>query len=190
MIRFCIRTLFGLILLLSFCIPLYAYQYIGGDESCLKCHENTYDNGTAWHKTHQSYIQDCSACHEADNAVPTKNCKLCHTNLPCRWVDAHRESNINVCAQCHAQECPDDGGDDNETCPASSCLGKSDARLDTVRVFRDKVLAQSTAGRTVIRIYYRAGAGIVEMLDRNPTLKAWACRMLSAFVFVMEPFIH
>jgi len=30
----------------------------------------------------------------------------------------------------------------------------------------------------------------IELLDRNPALKACACRMLSIFVFVMEPFIQ
>lgn len=181
-------TILAVVLLACVSMPAQAYQYVSGEDNCRKCHADKYDNATSWHKSHLSYVQNCSACHDADNAVPTKNCKQCHTGLPCRWVDVHREAHENVCAQCHAQACPEDEGEDDETCPAASCLDGSDARLDTLRLFRDKVLAKTEAGRMLIRIYYKTGPGIEKLFDRNPALKACACRLLNASVFIMETF--
>lgn len=67
-------------------------------------------------------------------------------------------------------------------CPAAALLGTDDPQLDTLRQFRDNVLAKSPAGRQLIKIYYATGSKIVAVLDNNPALKNSAKKALEAIL--------
>ena len=65
-----------------------------------------------------------------------------------------------------------------ELCPATKVLGPDNPALESLRTFRDSKLAQSVLGRKVIQIYYTNADSINAALDRNPALRALACKML------------
>jgi hypothetical protein len=81
---------------------------------------------------------------------------------------------------------PDNIGDEVSTCPVTSLLGENTASLDTVRLFRDKVLAYNAVGRKLIDGYYKNGARINTTLDKNLTFKKSAQKLLELMVPVME----
>ena len=71
-------------------------------------------------------------------------------------------------------------------CPASSILDEDDPRLDTIRQFRDELLAKSTMGRKLTELYYKNGKKIIAILDRYPEVKNLTKKLLESLVPVME----
>ena len=78
----------------------------------------------------------------------------------------------------------DGNGDGNGGggCPAAYLLGENDPRLDTLRQFRDDVLAQSTTGEKLIEAYYKNGEKIIAILDKNPIIRKSAKKILESLV--------
>jgi hypothetical protein len=73
---------------------------------------------------------------------------------------------------------PATGMPEVELCPAQYALGDDNPDIDTLRQFRDSTLAQSAAGRRIIRIYYDNAGSINEAFERSPALRAAAKSML------------
>ncbi len=67
-------------------------------------------------------------------------------------------------------------------CLATNLLGEEDVRLDTVRQFRDGVLSEITMGNKFIEFYYRNSDGIIAVLDKHPTIKESAKKVLEVLV--------
>ncbi|MCX5896543.1 MAG: hypothetical protein NTZ51_12060 [Proteobacteria bacterium] len=185
------------ILLLLLAAPLYAYQNVNGNPpSCLDCHAAKYAYGTTWHTSHQGYAgsNNCTTtCHTngtgAGNVVPTSNCATCHNSsaatpvsLPCDWVQNHEARSPNTCITCHTDCQTTPPG----PCPAQATLGEDDPRLDTLREFRDDVLAKSPLGQKLITLYYKSGDAVVEVLEKNPELKQYAKEFLETILPYIE----
>jgi hypothetical protein len=65
---------------------------------------------------------------------------------------------------------------------ATAVYGSYDApRVLTLRRFRDEVLASSSAGRWLIRVYYRVSPVIAENLRSARTLNGWVKAALDRF---------
>jgi hypothetical protein len=77
----------------------------------------------------------------------------------------------------------------DKKCIATTLLGDSDPRLDTIRQFRDEVLAVSTVGGKLIEYYYKNGDYINTVLDKNPIIKKSAKELLELLVPIMEKFL-
>ncbi len=75
---------------------------------------------------------------------------------------------------------------DNETCPAAAVLGENDERLDALRDFRDTTLAESPAGRLLIRTYYRLGPSVCELLESSPALRTRSKALLEALIPIIK----
>lgn len=67
-------------------------------------------------------------------------------------------------------------------CLATNLLGKEDSRLDRVRQFRDEVLAEISMGNKFIKFYYRNSDGIIAVLDKHPTIKESAKKVLEVLL--------
>lgn len=184
----------GVIALLGFTAPLYAYQYVGGDNSCQQCHTN-YTTGTDWHTNHLTNAQnDCTKCHDSTQQVPTTSCVACHAQAVgtivaagtdgCGWVNGHNSSGQSICLSCHTA-CETTPG----TCAAGYVLGNNDSRLETLRKFRDEVLAKSSTGKALIAIYYKTGDAIIKFLETHPAIKQSAAKILESFAAVIEPVV-
>jgi len=65
-------------------------------------------------------------------------------------------------------------------------LGADDPRLDTLRAFRDRVLAKNAEGQKMIRMYYASSTAVVQMIEKNPGLKQAARRYLDAILPAIE----
>ena len=74
----------------------------------------------------------------------------------------------------------------DKACSAGSLLGGEDPQIETIRRFRDKVLARSTIGRKLIDLYYTNGERIIKIFDKNPVLKKSAKKLLEFLVPAME----
>lgn len=191
----CLAAIAGLMIMVCSTAPVFAYELVGGTESCQQCHTD-YASGSDWHTAHATSVgNDCSKCHDAtDNTVPTVNCVTCHAQATdtvsaagtdgCGWVTTHNDSGQDVCITCHTS-CQTDQG----TCSASSCLGDEDPRLDVLRKFRDDVLAKSATGRALIKAYYASGDAVIKYLDANPEFKASVTKVLASFAAIIEPFV-
>jgi hypothetical protein len=71
-------------------------------------------------------------------------------------------------------------------CPAEAVLGEDDPRLDTLRAFRDQVLAKNPNGQKMIKMYYDASAAVVQMMERDPAVKQAAREYLGALLPMIE----
>jgi len=165
--------------------PAAAYQYVGGAENCQQCHSD-YTSGSDWHSAHTQLAKDdCTKCHNEEQQVLTANCKKCHSQLPCKWVTQHTQQGTETCITCHTS-CETQ----QETCPARSSLGPDNPRLETLRLFRDTVLAKSAAGRALIKAYYASAPALEAYLDAHPARKAFATRFVVWCAGMVEPFIE
>jgi hypothetical protein len=63
-------------------------------------------------------------------------------------------------------------------CPVQKVLGEDNPDLESLRDFRDRILAQSALGRRIIEIYYNNAGNINEALDSNPALREIARKVL------------
>ena len=80
--------------------------------------------------------------------------------------------------------------DDGGACPAAALLGSDNPQLDTLRQFRDTVLAKSPAGQQIIKIYYAAGNTIAAAIENNPALKNSAKKALEAILPAVDTLIN
>jgi len=85
-----------------------------------------------------------------------------------------------------------DDDDDNDTgpdpvrCLASYLLGEGDPRLETIRRFRDEVLATNTVGKIMIKQFYKKDKQSFAMLEKSPILRAAAKKLLESLIPAME----
>jgi hypothetical protein len=63
-------------------------------------------------------------------------------------------------------------------CPAASLLGPDSRDAATLRLVRDRVLAQSRVGRWLVSLYYGHAAELDGMLDTHPAARAAAAAVL------------
>ncbi|MBW2220891.1 MAG: hypothetical protein JRF40_15635, partial [Deltaproteobacteria bacterium] len=73
-----------------------------------------------------------------------------------------------------------------ETCAATELFGDGSPKLETLRVFRDAVLAKSATGRTIIDFYYNNGETITAVLKKNPVIKGTAKKTLESLLPMIE----
>jgi hypothetical protein len=69
-----------------------------------------------------------------------------------------------------------------QSCPAVYLLGEEDQRLDTLRKFRDEVLAKSSVTSGLITLYYNYGNQLIALLDSSPTFKIILRKILEIVV--------
>ena len=87
-------------------------------------------------------------------------------------------ASLNISSNASAATPTDgDGG-----CAAAYLLGEDNPRLDTLREFRDGVLAKSTIGSKLIEVYYNTGDEVIAILDKNPRLKKAVTTILNFLV--------
>jgi hypothetical protein len=73
-----------------------------------------------------------------------------------------------------------------DNCSATYVLGEDDPRLDTIRRFRDEVLANNKIGKKLIEAYYNNDDKIREILDNYPAARKTAIIILESLVPAME----
>jgi len=162
----------------------FAYETLEG--GCLtSCHSKD-----QLHPIHSS--QTCTVCHPGSagaKPIPSSNCVVCHPRTGdkgvCFLIDA-QPAHGSACLACHASGPPTPCSSANTTttttpagpCPAEAALGENDPRLDTLRAFRDQVLAKNPNGQKMIRMYYDASAAVVQMMDKDPELRESARKYL------------
>ena len=68
---------------------------------------------------------------------------------------------------------------DSPVCPARVLLGDRGPQINTLREFRDQVLAKSEAGQKLTSLYYTNGGKIVKLFDDYSLIKAAAGTILN-----------
>jgi pimeloyl-ACP methyl ester carboxylesterase len=71
-------------------------------------------------------------------------------------------------------------------CPVVYLLGKEDQRVNTVRKFRDELLAKSSSGRNIIELYKKHGAHLIAVFESSPVFKGAAGQLLGVIIPVIE----
>jgi len=71
-------------------------------------------------------------------------------------------------------------------CPAQKVLGGDDPRLESLRSFRDRILAASPAGRALIGAYYAHAGAIDAFLEENPAAAACAKKCLEGLAGIIR----
>jgi hypothetical protein len=184
---FIMILLFAVVTLTALTAPVYAYPTVGdGTDSgnCFACHSTRYTEDGQWHTDHQaSSGGDCATCHataEGGGTVLMSVCSDCHDGLPDEWVSDHNDIGIDTCMACHTIENGDDDDGDGATseCPATELLGNNNPQLDTLREFRDEILAKTSGGDCFIKMYYKLGPLFAKACEKNPVLKASAVKMI------------
>jgi len=74
-------------------------------------------------------------------------------------------------------------------CLASHLLGEEDSRLDTLRRFRDKVLAKNKIGRELIGLYYTYGERTIELLKKRPVIEKVTRKILDIIMPIVESLV-
>ncbi|MEI6126926.1 MAG: CFI-box-CTERM domain-containing protein [Pseudomonadota bacterium] len=80
--------------------------------------------------------------------------------------------------------------DDGGPCPAAALLGSDNPQLDTLRQFRDTVLAKSPAGQKLIKLYYATGNKIEALFESNPAVKSSAKKALEAILPAVDTLVN
>lgn len=173
--------------------PLYAYETVGdgtGSGNCYACHADRYEEDAEWHILHQANaVDDCTTCHETPEGggiVSMTVCSGCHEHEDAlnTWVEEHEVVAPGTCTACHVIDDTDDQ-DPDEGCPAVFLLGEDNPQLDTLRQFRDEVLAKNPAGQKIIDLYYKSGNTVTTILETNPALKKYAKKLLQTLMSAM-----
>ncbi len=121
---------------------------------------------------------DCTGCHaEVGDAPLASTCASCHpADDPGKCMLArHHEYSVDYeptdppCLSCHV-ECTEEEPPDNSSneCPVVELYGEQSEKTKSLRHFRDKALSKITAGREVIRRYYRWAPAILKQWKRMP----------------------
>jgi len=160
----------------------------GGQGGCKTCHPAAVGSGLHTQAAHSN----CAGCHEG--GVPGKNvppsaCIVCHpTGDPGTCPLIEQPTHGTSCLSCHNECAPTSTTTTTPAgpCPAEAVLGEDDPRLDTLRAFRDQVLASNPNGQKMIKMYYDASAAIVQMMDNDPKLRESARNYLESIMPTIE----
>ena len=71
-------------------------------------------------------------------------------------------------------------------CPVVYLLGKEDPRVNTVRKFRDELLAKSSSGRDIVELYKKRSSQLIEIFENSPVIKNAVRMVLGAIIPVIE----
>jgi hypothetical protein len=71
-------------------------------------------------------------------------------------------------------------------CPVVYLLGKEDPRVETVRKFRDELLAKSSSGRDIVELYKKRSSQLIGIFENSPAVKNAAGKVLGAIIPVIE----
>ena len=71
-------------------------------------------------------------------------------------------------------------------CAASYLLGADDSRLDILRQFRDEKLAESSAGKRLIKLYYDKSDDIIAICEKDPAAKQVLKQVLESAIPALE----
>jgi len=71
-------------------------------------------------------------------------------------------------------------------CIATYLLGNDDPRLDTIRQFRDNVLAQTPKGQEIIKLYYQWSSAIVQAMEGDEEFKEWVTEQVEGVLPLVE----
>lgn len=91
-------------------------------------------------------------------------------------------ANISVGIGSQALQTTPTDGDDDGPCAAAYVLGSDDPQLNTLRAFRDNVLAKSPAGQQLIKLYYAQNDKLIALIETSPAFKNAAKNILAAIV--------
>jgi hypothetical protein len=109
----------------------------------------------------------------------------CQSNQECR-------DKLGSDWECDSGLCVRTGEDDDDTtffCGFSTFLGNNHPAVDTLRRFRDEVLRKHALGRRLIEVYYRNQHKVFSLVERHPTLKKCAVRLVESVAPVLELFV-
>jgi hypothetical protein len=172
-----------------------AYQTLEG--GCLACHK-----ADTLHTIHTG--QTCTICHPGAagaKPIPSSNCVVCHPRTGdkgvCPLINTVATHPKSTCLTCHTECAPVNTTTTTAPtstttttpagpCPAEAVLGEDDPRLDTLRAFRDQVLAKNPNGQKMIKMYYDASAAVVQMMDKDPELRESARKYLESIMPTIE----
>lgn len=82
------------------------------------------------------------------------------------------------------------GSPPEQKCLAAALLGASDRRLTAARRFRDEVLADSAAGKSIIAAYYKYGKQCIPLCEQHPVARQTVRAVLAALLPALEFFLH
>lgn len=89
------------------------------------------------------------------------------------------------CASVAAQATGDEPGGD-EGCAAAYLVDDNPAQMQTLRLFRDRVLSGSAMGEQLISMFYARSDSLITLFQESPAMEAVARRVLSAVLPVMQ----
>jgi len=75
---------------------------------------------------------------------------------------------------------------DKPRCAVASLLGEQSPQVISLRKFRDKILAKSSAGQKLIEYYYLQADTIITIFDRHPTVRGYARKALELIVPMVD----
>jgi hypothetical protein len=193
-------TLFLICAALLLVSPQAGYAYTSWS-GCNTCHATEAGKGVHTIAAHSN----CGTCHSG--GTPGKNvspsaCIVCHPagNAGLCQLINKQAAHGQTCLTCHSTDCAPaptttttaavttttTTAEPAGPCPAEAALGEDDARLDTLRAFRDQVLAKNPNGQKMIRMYYDASAAVVQMMDKDPALRESARKYLESIMPAIE----
>jgi hypothetical protein len=126
------------------------------------------------------------ACIDTDNDGYGENCAA-GDDCDDSNADVHPGAD-EICGDGIDNNCDGQIDEDCPTgpCPASAVLGANDPRLETLRTFRDQVMAKSVTGKHLIGLYYANSDAINAAIEANPALKKFAAKALDVLLPVIE----
>lgn len=117
--------------------------------------------------------------------------KVRSNGIMMRFVDEHQDPYTHQNVASRESEDPldfhpylviRDTAADNDTCPAEAALGADNNALNTVRRFRDQVLARVPGGPRYIRLYYRHAPELARLVQLDQNLRNEAAAVLRELV--------
>ena len=86
---------------------------------------------------------------------------------------------------------PDPGTDDpdNKTCPVARLLNDDPESLEVLRQFRDDKLMKTTAGRSLVKLYYETAPAVLQTLKENPETRKIGKTVLKALMPVIKSIV-
>jgi len=75
---------------------------------------------------------------------------------------------------------------DQEYCSLETALNSDQTKIETLRRFRDEVLAKTPVGREYIRLYYQWSPAIVQAMEEDEELKAEVKELIEELLPLIE----